>query len=380
MTDIPPALTPGTIVDPGTFLGYISNQGTADRHLHFVVYTGANGPDGLTSFNATLTPRLKQSSLTQPVSAGTNILQVGDTSAYSIADVVRINPGAPNEEQRSVVGFGSIIVDSPLQFDHAASEPVVLVKSLVDSDADGVANTTDNCPAAPNPSQTNTDNEIDNGPGIPTADGTVPNAIADTVGDACSPGPDTDHDGLPDLQDTEPLGATGVCATFAGASDGHPNPAFGDITDADGNGPSWDTDNDGVLDGVECQLGTNPRSAATKPSTTACGGAADADADGLTAADEYCKWGTSDTNLDSDGDGKKDCTEANDTDGNGFQNFTGDTINSAKAALGLIGKTMDFDLDGNGLVSFTGDTILSAKMALHVVDAGHPLGYCPLPP
>ena len=81
--------------------------------------------------------------------------------------------------------------------------------------------------------------------------------------------------------------------------------------------------------------------------------------------------------------------EANDTDGNGIQNFTGDTINLAKANAGIIGKTMDFDLDGNGFVSFTGDVILSAKMANHIVDAGHPSnivggvqkgGYCPVLP
>ena len=30
-------------------------------------------------------------------------------------------------------------------------------------------------------------------------------------------------------------------------------------TDAADNGPSWDTDGDGVPDGVECALGHNPR-------------------------------------------------------------------------------------------------------------------------
>ena len=98
----------------------------------------------------------------------------------------------------------------------------------------------------------------------------------------------------PTPQDTEPLAATGICAAFTGSSDGHPNPAGGDITqrrqrngvpapaDAADNGPSWDTDNDGVLDGVECQLGTNPRSAASKPTTSPpCGGDADCRLDGL---------------------------------------------------------------------------------------------------
>jgi len=271
-----------------------------------------------------------------------------------------------------------------------------------DDDNDGVLDGGDNCPTVANAGQANTDSgppppagntgSIDNGPGVASVDGTVPNG--DGLGDACDP--DRDNDGLPDVFDTNPLvGGASPCAPFAGSTDGHPSPAFGDITnddnangnpaapmgsDAADNGPSWDTDNDGVLDGVECALSTNPRNRFSKPTVAMCGGGGDADADGLPASAENCKWGTSDGALNTDGDAKKDCTEANDTDGNGFQNFTGDTINSAKAANNLIGKTEDYDLDANGLVNFTGDTILSAKMANHVVDAGHPLGYCPLPP
>ena len=239
-------------------------------------------------------------------------------------------------------------------------------------DGDTVLDAVDNCPSTSNPMQTNSDSgpllpagntgSIDNGPGIAGDDTTIPNG--DATGDACET--DRDNDGLPDSQDTEPLGATGICAAFAGASDGHSSPAGGDVTDADGNGPSWDTDGDGVRDGVECQLGTNPRDPASKPTRAACGGETDADGDGLPAAAERCKWGTSDTSGDSDGDARKDCLEANDTDGNSIQNFTGDTVNAAKAALGVIVKTMDFDLDGNGSVNFTGDTVLSAKLSLHV--------------
>jgi hypothetical protein len=95
----------------------------------------------------------------------------------------------------------------------------------------------------------------------------------------------------------------------------------------------------------------------------------DADLDGPPAAAANCKWGTSDTavtGVDSDGDTKKDCVEANDTNGDGFQNFPIDTINSAKASTGIIGKTLDFDLNGDGFVNFPNDTILSAKMANHV--------------
>ncbi len=241
-------------------------------------------------------------------------------------------------------------------------------------------NVTDNCPLVSNPSQVNTDNEIDNGPGIPPADTTVPNAAPDTDGDACETDGDADNDGLPDAVDTEPLSIASCGGLYVGATDGHPNPAGGDITNDDNgngnpalpmgsdgadNGPAWDTDNDGMLDGVECALGFNPRDGSSKPSNAVCGGSTDADNDGLPAYLEVCKYGTLDTSLDRDSDGKKDCTEAADVDGNSVVNFPGDTTNVSKAANNIIGKTMDFDLDGNGVVNFPGDAIISAKISQH---------------
>jgi hypothetical protein len=257
--------------------------------------------------------------------------------------------------------------------------PVIVA---MDTDGDGSADVVDNCPLLANPGQENTDAAIDNGPGIPGDDTTIPNAVADSEGDACETDGDADNDGLPDSQDTNPLGATGICAAFVGSSDGHPSPAGGDVTnddnhngdpaaatgtDASDNGPSWDTDNDGALDGVECTLGTNPRERTERPNTAACGGAGDTDGDGLQNAWETCGWGTSPTVVDTDGDGKGDCKEAADVNGNGTVDFVGDTIYYAKAALlppASFGKTMDFDIDKNGTVDFVGDVIQEAKFAL----------------
>jgi hypothetical protein len=251
-----------------------------------------------------------------------------------------------------------------------------------DTDGDTVPDAVDNCPLVSNPGQENTDAAIDNGPGVPGDDTTIPNAVTDNVGDACETDPDIDHDGLPNSQDTNPLGATGICAAFAGASDGHPNPAGGDVTNDDNhdgnpaspmgtdkadNGPSWDTDNDGVPDGVECTLGHNPRDPADKPTIKECGGSGDTDGDGLLDAWETCGWGTDPTKVDSGGDGIGDCKEAADVDGNGVVDFGTDTISYAKAALlprASFGKTMDFDIDKNGVVDFGGDVIQEAKFAL----------------
>jgi uncharacterized delta-60 repeat protein len=257
-----------------------------------------------------------------------------------------------------------------------------------DTDADGALDGADNCPLVPNPGQANTDSgprpsgtgAIDNGPGIPGEDATIPNG--DTMGDACDP--DSDNDGLPDAQDTNPLGSTGICAAFAGANDGHPNPAGGDVTnddnhngdpalpmgaDAADNGPSWDTDGDGALDGVECMLDHNPRDRADRPTIAECGGTGDTDGDGLLNAWETCGWGTSPNVVDSDGDGIGDCKEAADVNGDGVVDFVVDTISYAKATLlprASFGKTMDFDLDKNGVADFGGDTIQEAKYAFKI--------------
>ena len=254
-----------------------------------------------------------------------------------------------------------------------------------DSDCDSVPDSKDNCPFVSNAGQGNSDSgpppsgtgAIDNGPGIGGDDATIPNG--DTTGDACDS--DRDNDGLPDSQDTNPLGATGICAAFASASDLHPNPAGGDVTndddhdgdpappmgtDASDNGPSWDTDNDGFLDGYECAHGSNPRNGLSRPAALP-DDLNDSDVDGLLNGWERAHWGTNPAVVDSDGDTLGDCREAADVDGNGVVNFTGDVICYAKASLldaSVFGKDGDFDIDGNNVINFTGDVIQEAKFGL----------------
>ena len=249
-----------------------------------------------------------------------------------------------------------------------------------DLDEDGVGNVCDNCVSVPNPGQENADAALDNGPGVPGDDTTVPKAVADSEGDACETDGDIDNDSLPDSEDTNPLGGSGICTTFAGSSDGHPSPAGGDVTndddhdgdpalatgaDASDNGPSWDTDNDGALDGYECAQGSNPRDRASKPAGLPDDNA-DGDGDGLWNGWESRGWGTNPNVVDSDGDGRGDCKEAADVNGDGLVTLA-DLMFHAKAALlppASFGKTMDFDINKDGVVGFTGDVVPEAKFAL----------------
>jgi hypothetical protein len=197
-----------------------------------------------------------------------------------------------------------------------------------DSDCDGVLDGGDNCASVHNATQANSDSGptppagnvgfISNGSGVPGDDLSVPNG--DALGDACDD--DDDNDGLPDADDSEPLGATGICAAFAGSSSGHAAPTGGDVGYSDGTPPSWDTDGDAVPDARECIVGTNPRvgDGAHRGMCAATTGAGDADGDGLQDVWEVCGWGTSASNTNGDGDGLGDCVEVMDVNGSGVGN------------------------------------------------------------
>ena len=241
---------------------------------------------------------------------------------------------------------------------------VYLAQAIPDTDNDGLLDIADNCPFVPNPGQENTVVAVGNGTTFPGDDDTVPND--DQEGDACDS--DVDNDGLAN-GDEDPLAA---CGPSNGLAAGHPAAAGGDITfddnangdaaplmgsDGGDNGPSHDTDADGRLDGAECDLETNPRSAGSKPTTGACGGLSDADGDGLLAAWETCRWGSSDTSSDSDGDGLGDCREAADVDGDTFVTFPGDVLGIAQIFFGGVGEDGAMDIDGDGLLTFPGDVL-----------------------
>jgi len=232
-----------------------------------------------------------------------------------------------------------------------------------DTDGDSHLDGSDNCPLVASAGQENTDGDgppfgdgvgIGNGTGIPGNDATVPNG--DSLGDACDA--DMDNDGLPNASDPHPGGDI----TYDTNGNGNPCVPLG--TDGADAGPSWDSNCNGVRDGVEasCPLTVNPNG--------------DDDGDGLLNTWEVCKWGTDPTKVDSDSDGKGDCIEAASTDGNTLVDFGGDGLNSARATLlpaglgpGKFGKDGDFDLNGNNVImgDFGKDTLTVVKIAFKIL-------------
>ncbi|MCJ7491579.1 MAG: thrombospondin type 3 repeat-containing protein, partial [Dehalococcoidia bacterium] len=223
-----------------------------------------------------------------------------------------------------------------------------------DLDNDGIPDASDNCVTIYNPGQENADNQIGNGTGIPGHDGTVPNSAGDLEGDACETDGDIDNDGILDGSDADPGGDV----TYD--DNGNGIPCFGpDIDPAVplDDGPSWDADCNGVLDGMEasCPLAVNPN--------------LDADGDGLLNTWEVCKWGTDPAVRDSDGDGLEDDVEAMDVTGDGVANCRDTILISAAALLpagtgpGQFGRDGDFDLNGVGGIGVGDDAMTAVRRA-----------------
>lgn len=96
--------------------------------------------------------------LTSNISAGSPIIEVADTSGFSIGDSVVINPGGLTEEINKIISFGSIHLENPLQYNHYAGEQVMKFITTSVDDNETLAPTTfelhQNYPNPFNPSTT----------------------------------------------------------------------------------------------------------------------------------------------------------------------------------------------------------------------------------
>ena len=172
-------------------------------------------------------------------------------------------------------------------------------------DLDGLDGPSDNCPNAYNPDQINSDRDfVDlSSWNKPFNDLTWP--ASDQMGDACDD--DADNDGL--NNDVEELG----CPPSSAPTDPHVR----------------DSDNDLILDGPECALGSDPMNPASRPLTPAANdpdrdqlstlvelflgtdpGKRDTDGDKVYDGVEYLSYGSSPTKRNTDGDACADAYEA----------------------------------------------------------------------
>ena len=124
-----------------TFSPIAATIGSAQSHMSFVVPPSAAGsnPPSRATQQPTLLSQHPNSAvmhvpgavllpgdvpLDRPALAGSNRIEVPDSSSFRQGRRLVINPGGPNEETHYVVAFGSIIIGSPLTFDHRAGEIV----------------------------------------------------------------------------------------------------------------------------------------------------------------------------------------------------------------------------------------------------------------
>lgn len=82
---------------------------------------------------------------------GDNEIEVEDETLFSIGDPITIDPGGPNEEENVVVGFGSLVLESPLQFSHVAGTVVISQGPIATVSEPAAAFSTFDLSVQPNP-------------------------------------------------------------------------------------------------------------------------------------------------------------------------------------------------------------------------------------
>lgn len=331
---------------------YVGSNGTDGITVHTVTV----GNDGLVWFTVAGSAAGIGGSLFPPLNTN-NPSRIGLISLNRNAAVALLPPlvdvknlsGITQDPNTGDVWFG----------EYSDRKLARLQNTSLDQDGDGITNTNDNCPTTYNPDQKNTDGDLINLAPWGKVYNDVTNPNSDKLGDACDD--DKDNDGLTNAQETS-LGPGGANHSLCPSATANTDPL------------KMDTDGDGVADKAECLLGSDPASAASKPSPPVS--ADDPDRDGLSTSVET-QIGTDPNNADTDGDGVRDSVEvkgyntnplAANTDGDAcgdareIASINGDnTVNSIDLSqvAGSFGPATsgayvpDFDSDRNGTINAT---------------------------
>jgi hypothetical protein len=213
--------------------------------------------------------------------------------------------GTTPGELVSTMSFNGIF-SLPADPNYSRTFTVHVIDPIGDTDSDGTPDIADNCPFVSNPGQSNNDRNFIDLPAFKAFDDTS-RPYSDNLGDACDV--DDDNDGMADADEPQ-IGPPGTQHALCPSASGATDPLLAD------------SDGDGATDGAECALGTDPANVASKPAVIV---GPDADSDGLPDAIE-AQLGSNPNDVDSDDDGVLDGVEyrgyntnpmAADTDGDG---------------------------------------------------------------
>ena len=125
VTNTPTATNTATATNTPTVTNTATNTATATSTPTVTnTPTQTSTPAGVPT--ATNTPGAAgTTTLTGGAAAGTSELFVAGTAGFAAGDAIRINPGGWNQEDNMIAGFASIILQTPLLYDHSAGEAVV---------------------------------------------------------------------------------------------------------------------------------------------------------------------------------------------------------------------------------------------------------------
>lgn len=87
---------------------------------------------GSTSEMSPCVPVASATTVSEAAAAGATRVGVSNHDGFSVGDAVAIDPGTASEDTARVVGFGSLLLDRPLRFDHPAGALVVRLPAGTD--------------------------------------------------------------------------------------------------------------------------------------------------------------------------------------------------------------------------------------------------------